>query len=69
MFDAVVLEYEVVSPAVLASIIERRAGVVCNWRDVRGGDAFRLWVMGDITPEQSAIICAICARYNWQRTF
>lgn len=64
MFDAVVIGYEVTSPAVLASVIEREVGVLCNWRDVRHGEAFRLWVMGDITTEQSAQICAICARFQ-----
>ena len=63
MFDAIVVEYSVISPAVLANRIENAACVLCNWRGVRGGEAFRLWVMGDITAEQSAIICSICARY------
>ena len=63
MFDGVCIEYSVVSPAVLANRIENATGVLCNWRDVRGGEAFRLWVMGDITAEQSAVICSICARY------
>ena len=64
MFEAIVLGYDVTSPAVLASIIEREVGVFCNWKDVRHGDAFRLWVMDDITTEQSGKICAICARFN-----
>jgi hypothetical protein len=63
MFDAIVVEYSVVSPVVLANRIENAAGVLCNWRDVRGGEAFRLWVMDDITAEQNAIICSICACY------
>ena len=63
MFDSVCVEYSVVSPAVLANRIKNVTGVLCNWRDVRHGEAFRLWVMTDITAEQSAVICSICARY------
>lgn len=64
MFEAVVMDYAVVSPFVLASVIEREVGVCCNWKDVRGGEAFRLWVMDEITTEQSGKICAICARFE-----
>lgn len=64
MFDAIVMDYAVTSPVVLGSVIEHEVGVLCNWKDVRHGEAFRLWVMDDITPEQSALICSICARFQ-----
>ena len=45
------VSYEVVSPAVLATIVEKEFEVLCTWRDINE-DYFTLVVFDDINREQ-----------------
>ena len=63
MKASVIMSYEMVSPAVLASVVEKEIGVLCNWREVQNGEGFRLWIMGDYTDKQALQMVSISKRF------
>lgn len=45
------LSYEIISPAVLATIVEKELEVLCTWRDINE-DYFSFVVFGDVDKSQ-----------------